>query len=795
MIKNFITIAYRNFLRNKFFSFINLLGLSFGIACCILILNFVSHEFSYESSHEKRDQIVRLLSVAEQGDQLQKLAVSANIIGPSLKREFPEIEEFSRFYNIGGFRALVVKHGDKILNETAFAMADQSFLEMFSFEFLSGDAEKALTDPMTCIMTESTARKYFGEEYPIGKEIRVSNSYDVTVTGVIADLPNNTVLDFNILMAFHSFKNNVNESWFPMNYITYLELSPNSNRPALTAKVNTYVEEKFQEAFGDDRMMDITYELQPLDEIYLSQGVRADFGKRSSRANNYSFAIIGIFILIIACINYINLTTAKSEKRAREVGIRKVMGALQKQLVYQFYGETLIITLIAGILAVGIAELSLPYFNELADQNLDLNIYSFGSIFGLLLGICLVSLVSGSYPAIFLSSFMPAVVLKGGFKSGKAGNQFRKVLVTGQFFIAASLIMGVLVVFQQMQYASEKKMGFNSEAVAVVSISGREARNNMELVKTKYLQQAEVSNVSLGSEVMGSVVAGYGCLGEGMDESLRLNCFGFTSDEDLFETLDLEIIAGEGYRRSTGDSTLQFLINESLLQEMGWSPEEALTTKFDVGFGQFGRIVGVVKDFHFNSLKSEIEPIALWLKPEDAQIMYVKMSAGNLSNTVRQLQREWEALNPNSPFELTFLDDELNSLYENERRTGNVLILFTVLSLIIGCLGLFGLTTFVVEKRTKEIGIRKVLGASEILLVRLLSWDFLKLVLIANLLAFPMAWYVMNQWLDNFAYHISIGWEIFLLTGTIGVAISMLTVIFHALRTARSNPAFALRNE
>ncbi len=795
MIRNFITIAYRNFLRNKFFSFINLLGLSFGIACCILILNFVSHEFSYESSHEKRDRIVRLLSVAEQGDQLQKLAVTANIIGPSLKREFPEVEEFSRFFNIGGFRALVVKYEEKILNESAFAMADQSFLQMFTFEFLLGEPEKALTDPMTCIMTESTARKYFGEEYPIGKEIRVNNSYDVTVTGVIADLPSNTTLDFNVLMSFHSFKNNVNEAWFPMNYYTYLELGAASDRDELIRKTNEYVEMKFQEAFGDDRMMDITYELQPLDEVYLAQDVRADFGKRSSRASNYSFAIIGIFILIIACINYINLTTAKSEKRAREVGIRKVMGALQKQLIYQFYGETLIITLIAGILAVGIAELSLPYFNELADQNIDLNIYSFGSIFGLLFGVFLVALISGSYPAIFLSSFMPVVVLKGGFKSGKAGNQFRKVLVTGQFFIAASLIMGVLVVYQQMQYTSEKKMGFTSEAVAIVPISGREAKNNMELVKTTFLQQAEVTNVALGSEVMGSVVAGYGCLGEGMDESLRLNCFGFTSDEDLFETLDLQIIAGEGYRRSTGDSTLQFLINESLLHEMSWTPEEALATKFDVGFGQFGRIVGIVKDFHFNSLKREIEPIALWLKPEDAQVMYVKINSGSLSNTVQRLQTEWEALNPNSPFELSFLDDELNSLYENERRTGNVLILFTILSLIIGCLGLFGLTTYVVEKRTKEIGIRKVLGASEMLLIRLLSWDFLKLVIIANLFAFPIAWYVMNQWLENFAYHIVIGWDVYVLTGIVGIAISMLTVIFHALRTARSNPAYALRNE
>lgn len=796
MIKNFIIIAYRNFMRNKLFSLINLAGLSFGIACCILIFNFVSHELSYESSHAKADKLYRILTIGTQGDKTETLAVTANILGPIMKREYPEVVNYARYYNIGGFGPLIVQYGEKVFNETEFAMADSSMLNLFTFQFIHGEAQSSLRNPMTCIITRSTAEKYFGQEYPIGKTIKVDNRWDVTVDGVIDDLPSNTTLDFNVMMSFHSLKRNTREEWFPMNYNTYIELVDGANVSDITNKLNEYTTAQFKTMFGDAAPFKAQFDFQRFSNIYLEQGIRADFGRRSDLSSVYAFAIIGLFILLIACINYINLTTAKSEKRAREVGIRKVMGALKKQLVFQFYGETFIITFLAGILAIGLAELFLPYFNQLADKQLSLGIYSIGALGTLVGGVLIISLVSGSYSAIYLSSFAPATVLKGSFKSGKGGDKFRKVLVTAQFFIAAILIVGVVVIFQQLQYASEKKLGFDSEQVLILDIVGKEASDNASVFKSRVEQLAGVSSVSLASEVVGSIQAGYGCQGEGMDPSESVNCFGFMSDIDFFSTLNLQMIAGTGYRDQVeGDTVAQFVINETMADQMGWISDEAIGKSFDTGYGRAGRVVGVVKDFHFNSLKSNIEPIALWVDDESYQVMYIKVNMANSKALIARLEEDWSRLNPNSPIELVFMDDELQSLYINEERAANILMLFTLLSIAIGCLGLFGLTTFVVEKRTKEIGIRKVLGASEMLLIRLLSWDFLKLVLVANVLAFPLAWYGMNQWLDNFAYHIAIGWEVFLLTGFVGVFISLSTVIFHAMRTARSNPTSSLRNE
>ncbi len=796
MIKNFITIAYRNFMRNKLFSLINLAGLSFGIACCILIFNFVTHELSYESSHAKADNLYRMLTIGTQGDKTEKLSVTANILGPIMKREYPEVLNFARYIELGGFRPVIVQYGDKIFNETKFAMGDSSMLDLFTFQFVNGEARNSLKNPMTCIITQSTAEKYFGQDYPIGKTIKVDNRWDVSVDAVIEDLPSNTTLDFNVLMSFHSLKNNTQEAWFPMNYNTYVELVDGANIADITVKLNEYVAGQFKQMFGEAAPFKAHFEFQPLAQIYLQQGIRADLGRRSDLSSIYAFAVIGLFILLIACINYINLTTAKSEKRAREVGIRKVMGALKKQLVFQFYGETFIMTFLAAILAIGLAELFLPYFNGLADKQLSLDIYSVRALGVLILGVLIIALVSGSYPAMYLSSFAPATVLKGSFKSGKSGDRFRKILVTAQFFIAAVLIVGVLVIFQQLQYASEKKLGFDSEEVLVIDVIGKEATDNSEILKSRVEQLAGVSSVSLASEVVGAVRAGYGCVAEGMEPNESVNCFGFLSDPDLFATLNLQLIAGTGYRdQAEGDTIVQFVINETMVKQIGWSPEEAIGKSFDSGFGDGGRVVGVVEDFHFNSLKTDIEPIALWVGDQHYRVMYIKANMSNSKALMARITEEWRQLNPNSPLEMSFLDDELNSLYENEERTANILMLFTLLSIAIGCLGLFGLTTFVVEKRTKEIGIRKVLGASEMLLIRLLSWDFLKLVLIANVLAFPLAWYGMNQWLANFAYHIAIGWEIFLVTGLVGMFISLSTVIFHALRTARSNPTSSLRNE
>ena len=798
MIRNFITIAYRNFIRNRFFSIINLLGLSIGIASCLLIFTYVSNELSYEEMHPEHDQIFRVLTRVITAERTETLALTANKIAAVAEDKYPEVESAAKVMHYGNFRPVVMQYEDKIFYEKSFVLADPAIIDLFAFEWVAGDPQNALQEPFDIILSESLANKYFGDEYPIGKVIEGANKWDLKVTGVYKDFPGNTIIDYKAIIPMESFNRGGAEqlAWFPMNYFTFLKLTDAEQAVAVSQKLNAYAEEDGGESFKNFGM-EMQFQMQGLDEIYLTEGIRGDGGQRSSITQVYAFLAIGIFILLIASINYINLTTAKSEKRAREVGIRKVMGAYKKQLIIQFYGETFIITFLALIIAIGISELSLPYFNNLANKELSLHFFSLQNLFYLLGGCIVLTIISGIYPSIYLSSFSPVRVLKGTFRTGKAGDTFRQVLVAIQFIIAVVLIIGVLVISEQIQYTNEKKLGYEADEMIMLPLSGEEAISNKNILKDRLLQDSRVSDVTMTSERMGTVMAGYGCLGEGMDKQSTVECNGYLTDIDFFEAMRIPLLSGTGFTpRAEGDSVFQFVINQTLATKLGWKHEEAVGKTLSPWAGSmYGKVVGVVPDFHFNSLKSSIEPLAIWVDPEQIRYMYVKINMDDYKNSLAFVEQEWLQLNPNSPFEFSFMKDELRGLYDAEIRAAKVLGLFTVLSIIIGCLGLFGLTTYILEKRTKEIGIRKVLGASTGRLLGLMSWEFVKIVLIANLIAWPLAWFIMQEWLSNFAYHIEIGPFIFIATLAATLIITIGTVLNHAYKTATANPVLSIRDE
>ncbi len=801
MFKSYLTIAFLSFWKNKFYSLLNIFGLASGVASCLLIFLFVSHELGYDQFFKEKERIFRVVTSAVMGEEKGRIAVSGSILGPIARREVPGVELFCRYADVGIFKPTIVKEGERVFMEKTFSYADSSFFKVFSFNLIEGDIETALKEPSSVVITSSMARKYFPGGSPMGKTLRINNNTDKKVTGVVADPPANSHLQFNFICAFHSMEDR--EQWFPMNYITYLKLEKGVNSGEVGTKINAIAERELGEQL-EGSGMSVSFEMQPVTDIYMDSSLQADIGQRGNMSNTLAFALIGVFILLVACVNYINLTTARSEKRAREVGIRKVMGAVRTHIILQFYGETLIITFLAVLLAVGITEFTLPAFNELIGQKISISYFDNPGWIALLAAVVFaITLIAGSYPALYLSQFIPVKVLKGTFNPGKAGDMFRKALVIFQFSISIFLILGTLVIYQQLNFTNSKDLGYNSEQVIVVPFADRKMFNKFEAFSSELKQNSAIGDVSRGSAMMGNILATWSSYKDGMDPNKGIRTLGFTTDDQMVNTLGIELLAGEGFNATSmqlNDSTDEPLnrhvvVNEALVRMLGWRAEEAVGQTLHYGDETSGKIVGVMKDFHFNSLRSQIDPLFFFVSPWQDRYVYVKVNNINDPAGVDHVRDVWMNIFADAPFEYSPLDTELQRLYDSEQRQASVLVLFTLLSVVIGVLGLFGLTNYMIEKRTKEIGIRKTLGANVIGLVRLLSWDFLKLVLIANLIAWPFAWYFMNGWLENFAYHISMSWIYFAVTGVAVVVVAFLTVAWHSINTARMNPVKSLRYE
>jgi len=801
MFKSYLTIAFRSFWKNKFYSLLNIFGLASGIASCLLIFLFVSHELGYDKFFKDNDKIFRAITSAVMGEEKGRLAVSGSILGPISQRELPEVDMYCRYTDVGTFKPTIVKEGERVFMEKSFSYADSTFFQVFSFEMLQGDPATALDDRSSVVITKSMAQKYFPDGNPMGKTIRINNSTDLRVTGVVADPPANSHLQFGFVAPIARIIDE--ESWFPMNYITYLKLNSSDNAGLVSQKIQTIVERELGEQLKGSGMS-IAFEMQPVTKIYMDNQIRADIGQRGNESNTFAFALIGIFILLVACVNYINLTTARSERRAREVGIRKVMGAVRTNLVFQFYGETFIITVLAVLLAVGITEFALPAFNQLIGQQITISYFNNPLWLVFLFGLAFfITLIAGSYPAMYLSGFVPVKVLRGTFNPGKAGDLFRKVLVVLQFSISIFLILGTLVIYRQLQYTNTKDLGFSAEQVLVVPLADRKMFEKYDAFRSELMQNANVEEVSRGSALMGNILATWTTHGDGMDPNKGVRTLGFSTDQHLLGALDIDLVAGDGFNNTSmllNDSTRQpanphVMVNEALIRALGWNNEEAVGRTLNYENQPLGKIVGVMKDFHFNSLRSKIDPIFFFVSPWQDRFVYIRVNNIHDPALAEHLSNTWQSFFAESPLEYSYLETDLQRLYDSEQRQASILVLFTCLSVVIGVLGLFGLTNYMIEKRTKEIGIRKTLGANIGELVRLLSWDFLKLVLIANLLAWPVAWYFMNGWLENFAYHISVSWVYFAVTGVTVMLVAFLTVAWHSINTARMNPVKSLRYE
>ncbi|MBU1820848.1 MAG: ABC transporter permease [Bacteroidetes bacterium] len=801
MIRNYFRIAFRNLWRNKTFSLITILGLAVGLACCLLLFMYVSHELSYDDFQQKADRTVRVTMEYSMDGNVGKVPVTGTKVAPEFVRAFPEVEAGARLLN----SSAVVRNGEQRFSEKRFVYADSSLFRVFSFRLLKGNPQTALAGPNQLVLSESTARKYFGGEDPVGKVLRVDTrrgETDYTVTGVVEDSPLNSQIKYDVLASFASLGASKTEEWWSANYATYLLLRTPESLAGLQSKVPGYMKSKSAETEMTGKNY-LTYTLEPLRRVHLHSEVEGNFEPNGDLLYIYIFGSIAVLILVIACVNYVNLATARAVERAQEVGVRKVMGAQPGQLFGQFIGESVIVTFIALLSGLLLSSLALPLFNQLSDRQFSFDTWLQPDNLLIIAGIgIVVSLVAGSYPALVLTSYQPVRVLKGHLKTTGAGN-FRRTLIVFQFAITAFLIISTFIVQNQLNYIQAKKLGYDKEHVVVLP-ADRQVGEKVQVLKSEFKQNASVQQVSLAYESPVFIKGGYSMRRADMPEDQYKMVAGLPVDEDFVKTMGLRILAGSDLNKADlaqapvmyGDTAnyYHFILNETAAKELGWTPQQAIGQKMDMGQNRKGEVKAVVENFHFASMREKIGPLVIF--PEGyGNVVLVKLSGSQLANTLRFLENKWNTLVPNRPFEYQFLDEEFNKLYATETRTGRIFSVFSFLSIFLACLGLFGLSAYTTALRTKEIGIRKVLGASIGSIVSLLSQDFLKLVLIAIVIASPLAWYAMDRWLQDFAYRIDIPWWVFIVAGLLAVGVALLTVSFQSVKAALMNPVRSLRSE
>ncbi|MDJ1473182.1 ABC transporter permease [Xanthocytophaga flava] len=796
MIRNYVTIALRNLWKNKAFFLITVFGLSIGLTCCLMISLYVQHELSYDNFHQNRDRIARVVMEYKMGTTVTKVSVTGTKVAPAFKRTFPEVESGVRLMKY----ASVLKYEDKLFEEQQFLFADSTFFDIFSFPLLQGNPKTALAGPDKIVLTEASAKKYFGNTDPIGK-ILSSGKKDYMVTGIVGNVPSNSQIQFEFVASFASLSAATKpETWFNANYTTYFLLKDAHAIQTLQSKITPYMKTQAAETGATDGNY-LTYELEPLTRVHLHSEV-GGLEPNNSITYIYIFGAIVFLILGIACVNYVNLTTARSLERAREVGMRKVLGAVRHQLFWQFIGESGIITSVSILLSVGLTALLLPYFAVLSGQSISLSVLAQPTtLVGLVLAGVVISLLAGSYPALLLSKFQPIKVLKGDYKTSGSGLWLRKSLIVFQFAISIFLIIATFTIQGQLTFIQNRKLGYNKDHILVLPSDGK-IQKSISTIKTEFKRNPNVQSITLAYETPTFIEGGYSMRRPDMQESQSMYVTAIPVDEDFVKTLGLQIIAGSNFSETdmndvSGDDydkyRYHYIVNESAVKALGWKVDEAIGKRMVLN--KEGEIKAVVKDFHFASMHQKIEPLVIFPQKESYGVMMVKLSGQQLPETIEFIKGKWQALAPHYPFEYHFLDDEFNQMYSSEQRTGKIFTLFASLAIVLACLGLFGLAAYTAIQRTKEIGIRKVLGASIGDVVMLLSRDFVKLVFIAFLIATPIVWYAMDKWLQDFTYRINLSWWIFAAAGILTMIIALLTVSFQAIKAAIINPVKSLRSE
>lgn len=806
MFRNYLKIAVRSLWKNKSFSALNIAGLAMGLAACLLILLYVKDELSYDRFNQQADRIYRINTDIRFGGSDFNVASAPDPLAQVLLREFPQVETAVRFRNDGN---MTFRKGQESIVEDRVIYADASMFDVFTLPVIDGNPRQVMTEPKTVVLTESAAKRYFNNTQVAGQFIESAEG-NFKIAGVIKDVPKNSHFNFDFFISMETLEESRRNHWLGNNFNTYILLKPGANvqtvQDGLHGIITKYVAPQIKTLLNstleevESRGEYIRYSLFPLSDIHLHSSRMSELGGNSNVEYVYIFSAVALFILLIACVNFMNLSTARSGSRAREVGVRKVMGAVRRNLIVQFLAESTVLSIVSLLLAILLTWTFLPWFNQLSGKSLVLAEQLHTGMIAVLIGFALlVGLLAGSYPAFFLSSFAPIKVLKGKLAAGFKTGWMRNSLVVFQFGISIFLIMGTVVIYNQLNYIRNKKTGFNRNQVLVVNdtyVLGKNART----FRDEVIRAGAAKNVTItgylptGSYRNTDVVFKEAAASPASSVSLQI----WNIDENYVPTLGMEMAAGRNFSKDLATDSSALMVNEAGAKLLGYTNPVGQTIYMPEGVhGTISKpytIVGVVKDFNFNSMREQVGPLMMQFR-EQRGSMAVSLPAGGHEASLQTIKKIWNSFAPQQPIRYSFMDEDFNRIYEAEQRTGKISLAFSILAVVIACLGLFGLAAYAAEQRTKEIGIRKVLGASVTGIVQMLSKDFLKLVAIAVLIAFPFAWWAMNNWLQHFAYRSAISWWIFAGTAGITLLIAILTVSFQAIRAAIANPVESLHNE
>lgn len=804
MFKNYFKIALRSVWKDKFFSFLNISGLAIGIACCLLIVTYVRYELSYDKHFANQENIYRIIIDGSFNGRDFTGSQSPSPTGGIYRDQIPGVEERLRLRNTGNW---IVKYEDKVFNEDRVVFSDETFFDVFKIRLLKGNPKEVLNRKNHLVMSETVAQKYFGDEDPVGKTVRLDNDSDWTVSGVYEDIPGNTHFRFNMILSFITREDEYNsQQWLNQNYDTYLVLNENADPAQVQAQMNEIAIDKMGAEFK--QFLDMTYDqflaagnsfnyfLQPLGDIHLRSDGYGGFEPEADITYVYIFSAIAAFILIIACINFMNLSTARSANRAKEVGIRKVLGSIRGQLIMQFISESVLITFISGLIGLALAIVVMPFFNDFADRQMTLGFWEcLPYVIG---GSLAVGVLAGVYPAFFLSAFAPVKVLKGNLSMGMKSGGLRKALVTFQFFISILLIIGTFSILNQLSYIQNKKLGFDKDRVLLVHNTYL-LGDNFEAYKNSILNNASVDNVSATwflptySNRSSTVFFPDAIIDQDRGQVSQ----NWRVDEDYADVFGLKLKDGRFFNEDIPTDTMAMVINEKAAQVYGIENlENAIIGDFNddgTALDRY-RVIGIIEDFHFESLKTEIGPMVMRLGSQRGYLG-LRLNTSNYQQVIDEARVAWDEMAADQPFEYSFLDDRFGNMYEAENQLGNIFSIFAALAIIIACLGLFGLAAFTAQQKTKEVGIRKVLGASLSQLIYLMSKEVSILIMISFVVAAAVGWYGVDLWLQSFAYRPPISVTAFILAGVSALFIALATMSYQSIKVATGNPVKALRNE
>ena len=802
MFRNHLKIAYRNFVRHKLYSFINVFGLAIGLSICMIISLWVLRELSYDRFHEKVHRLYRVERELFRDNLYSRWPITGGRYKQALIEDYPEIENAARFWR----REFAIKDYNNLVHRQRMFAVDNSVFDMFDFRLEEGDETTALTEPNAVVLTRRNAVKYLGNEDAVGKSLSFEwegKPVDMKITGILAEVPENSHIHFDMLLSIASYKEEPYTDWRSNYLYTYVQVQENISKQDLEEKLKTFVTQRLEPEYGDLLIEGrgihdvLKLHLFPITGIHLHPSADWEVEPGGNISSVYLFACIAFLILIIACVNFVNLSTARASKRAKEVSLRKTIGAEIRQLRVQFIQESVMLAYGSLILAFVLSSLFTQAYNTVFAENLSISsLLQIKNLIILLGATFLVGVLAGLYPAYYLTRFEPVQVMKGGPVSGSGKSVFRRNMVIFQFSVSIFLIMAVLTVHRQMMYIQSRSLGFDKENVVILPVRSQQIAQSYGSFRNELLRDSQIIAISASSEVPADSHYSNSYVNPPeSDEGISMILF--SSDHDYVETYRLEILAGRAFSRDfSTDEEGSIILNESAARRIGWAPEDAVGKKLIGGYSEGeARVIGVVKNFNYKSLRREVEPMALFLLTGYIRKISIRIEPGDIGKTLTFIQKKWESLFPGEQFEFNFLDSRIDQLYVSEKKMQVLFAIFSALSILVACLGLLGLVSFTAELKTKEIGIRKVLGASTGHVIVLLSKEFIKWIMLANLVAWPLAWFMMHKWLQNFAYRTNIGWAVFILAGFVTLAIAVFTFIFQTVRTASTKPVNSLRYE